>query len=377
MGTIFYLLFMIAVGAMIGGVTNSLAIKMLFRPYHPVYMFGKRLPFTPGLIPKRREELAEQLGKMVVEHLLTPEGIRRKLMAREWMDGAVKWARHLVEMWLSRRQTVQELLVRVGIEQPKELVCAKAVQWLDKTYEQWMEQMRPKAIRDVFPDEVQMKMEERIGELANYIAGRALDYFQSEEGKQRIAKMIDEFFSGRGMFGNMLQMFLGNVNLVDKVQPEIIKFLRHSGTRELLAKLLLNEWNKLTCYPFAAVEELIGKERIRQFLHRFVINAVERNDVFEKSIADLIAPYRGQLMDEWIPRALEAGRQWISDQVETIVERLQLADIVRSEVETFSVERLEEMILSISRREFKMITYLGALLGGIIGAIQGIIGLWL
>ena len=104
---------------------------------------------------------------------------------------------------------------------------------------------------------------------------------------------------------------------------------------------------------------------------------MERNDVFEKSIADLIAPYRGQLMDEWIPRALEAGRQWISDQVETIVERLQLADIVRSEVETFSVERLEEMILSISRREFKMITYLGALLGGIIGAIQGIIGLWL
>jgi uncharacterized membrane protein YheB (UPF0754 family) len=377
MRTIFYLLFMIVVGAMIGGVTNALAIKMLFRPYHPIYVFGKRLPFTPGLIPKRREELAVQLGKMVVEHLLTPEGIRRKLMTREWVNGAVKWARQFVETWLSRRQTVRELLERVGIEKPKELVREKAVQWLDKAYEQWMEQMRPKVIRDVFPDEMQMKMKARIGDLANYIADRALDYFQSEEGKQRIAKMIDEFFSGRGMFGNMLQMFLGNVNLVDKVQPEIIKFLRHSGTRELLTKLLLNEWNKLTCYPFAAVEELIGKERIRQSLHRLVINAVEHNDFFEKSIADLIAPYRGQLMDEWILRAVEASGQWISGQVETIVERLQLADIVRSEVESFSVERLEEMILWISRREFKMITYLGALLGGIVGFFQGIIGLWL
>ncbi len=80
METFVYLLFMVAVGALIGGVTNFIAIVMLFRPYEPMYVFGKRLPFTPGLIPKRRRELAEQLGKTVVEHLVTPEGLRRKLM---------------------------------------------------------------------------------------------------------------------------------------------------------------------------------------------------------------------------------------------------------------------------------------------------------
>ncbi|OAT72084.1 DUF445 domain-containing protein [Parageobacillus thermoglucosidasius] len=377
MGTIFYLLFMIVVGAIIGGVTNSLAIKMLFRPHHPVYMFGKRLPFTPGLIPKRREELAEQLGKMVVEHLLTPEGIRRKLMTNEWTDGAVEQVQQFVETWLSRGRTVRRVLEQMGIRQPEELIRTKAVQWLDKVYEQGMEPMRSKAIRDVFPDEVQKKIEARIGDLANYIADRALDYFQSEEGKQRIAKMIDEFFSGRGMFGNMLQMFLGNANLVDKVQPEIIKFFRHSGTRELFAQLLFNEWNKLTSYPFAVVEELIGKERIRRSLRCLIISAVERDDFLARSLAELIAPYRERIMNEWIPKAVAAGGRWISDQVEAIIERLQLADIVRFEVESFSVERLEEMILSISRREFKMITYLGALLGGIIGFFQGIIGLWL
>ncbi|RSL34658.1 DUF445 family protein [Salibacterium salarium] len=70
---------MIIIGAVIGGVTNSLAIKMLFRPYRPVYVGKWRLPFTPGLIPKRRGEMAEQMGKMVVTHLLTPERIREKL----------------------------------------------------------------------------------------------------------------------------------------------------------------------------------------------------------------------------------------------------------------------------------------------------------
>ena len=48
---------------------------MLFRPHRPIYIGKFQVPFTPGLIPKRRDELAVQLGKMVVEHLLTPEGI--------------------------------------------------------------------------------------------------------------------------------------------------------------------------------------------------------------------------------------------------------------------------------------------------------------
>ncbi|NCT39427.1 DUF445 family protein [Bacillus sp. EB93] len=61
------------VGAVIGGFTNLLAIRMLFRPYKPIHIFGKQLPLTPGLIPKRQDELAKQLGKLVVDHLITPE----------------------------------------------------------------------------------------------------------------------------------------------------------------------------------------------------------------------------------------------------------------------------------------------------------------
>lgn len=69
------ILFMVVVGAVIGGFTNLLAIRMLFRPYKPIHIFGKQLPLTPGLIPKRQDELAKQLGKLVVDHLITPESI--------------------------------------------------------------------------------------------------------------------------------------------------------------------------------------------------------------------------------------------------------------------------------------------------------------
>ncbi len=44
------------IGAVIGYITNWLAIKMLFRPREAKYIFGMKLPFTPGLIPKEKVE---------------------------------------------------------------------------------------------------------------------------------------------------------------------------------------------------------------------------------------------------------------------------------------------------------------------------------
>jgi uncharacterized membrane protein YheB (UPF0754 family) len=79
------------------------------------------------------------------------------------------------------------------------------------------------------------------------------------------------------------------------------------------------------------------------------------------------------MLDEWIPKVVEQSINKVVSQMDSLLAKLQLSKIVQAQVETFSVARLEELILGISRREFKMITYLGALLGGIIGLVQGLI----
>ncbi|MGA9231226.1 MAG: DUF445 family protein, partial [Exiguobacterium oxidotolerans] len=63
--TILKIIGMIVLGATIGAVTNHLAIRMLFRPLEAKYIGKYRIPFTPGLIPKRRDELAANLGRTV------------------------------------------------------------------------------------------------------------------------------------------------------------------------------------------------------------------------------------------------------------------------------------------------------------------------
>ena len=68
-------------GAIIGYVTNALAIKMLFRPLNEIRFLGFRLPFTPGILPRERRKLADSIGGMVERELLTPVVLRERLGA--------------------------------------------------------------------------------------------------------------------------------------------------------------------------------------------------------------------------------------------------------------------------------------------------------
>ena len=62
-------------GAFIGYLTNKIAIKMLFRPLKELRIFGVRIPMTPGVIPAKRQELAQNFGEVVGGHLLTSKEI--------------------------------------------------------------------------------------------------------------------------------------------------------------------------------------------------------------------------------------------------------------------------------------------------------------
>jgi uncharacterized membrane protein YheB (UPF0754 family) len=77
----------LVIGALIGYVTNAVAIKMLFRPLKPVKIFGIRLPFTPGILPRERHKLADSIGSMVERKLLTPEILKERLKREDVRAG--------------------------------------------------------------------------------------------------------------------------------------------------------------------------------------------------------------------------------------------------------------------------------------------------
>jgi uncharacterized membrane protein YheB (UPF0754 family) len=76
-----------ALGALIGYVTNAVAIRMLFRPLREIRVLGFRLPFTPGVLPRERRKLAENIGRMVERELFTPEVLATRLDRPEVREG--------------------------------------------------------------------------------------------------------------------------------------------------------------------------------------------------------------------------------------------------------------------------------------------------
>lgn len=64
------------IGAIIGYFTNLIAVKMLFRPLKPIKIGNFTLPFTPGIIPKRKDKLAEAIGNTVGNNLFTRQDVQ-------------------------------------------------------------------------------------------------------------------------------------------------------------------------------------------------------------------------------------------------------------------------------------------------------------
>ncbi|WP_440614863.1 DUF445 domain-containing protein [Bacillus subtilis] len=365
-------IFMIVIGAAIGAVTNHLAIQMLFRPYKAYYLFGKRVPFTPGLIPRRRDELAKQMGLMVVNHLLTPEGIKKRLVSDAAKTQALRVGEQLIQKLSLSEVTVKEALEKAGMKRPEKAADAWISSWTDDKLNELFRQYGDQSLKELVPIEVQEKLEEKIPMISGYILSRSVSYFESDEGKIRLGNMIDDFLKERGMLGSMVQMFLGNSSLADRVLPELVKFLRNEETNKLLSDLLKNEWGKLREYTFNEADEKWNAKALIFSLKRRVLQAFSTAPFFDNTIGTLTVRYESELTQQMLPALLDKLLEGISSNLESVLKRLRLEEIVKEQVDQFPVERLEEMVLSISKKEFKMITYLGGLLGGIIGAIQAL-----
>jgi len=70
------LLFYPFIGALIGWLTNTIAILMLFHPYEEKRIWRIKIPFTPGLIPARIERLAQEVSGAIRDHFLSGGDIK-------------------------------------------------------------------------------------------------------------------------------------------------------------------------------------------------------------------------------------------------------------------------------------------------------------
>ncbi|GEK31567.1 UPF0754 membrane protein YheB [Kurthia zopfii] len=379
MSTFLTILFMVVVGALIGGATNHIAIKMLFRPHNPVYLWGKRLPFTPGLIPRRRDELAKQLGKTVVNYLLTPETFRSKFFNATMKGKASKWLNDKTqEVVFSQDKTLQQWLDQAGLSHAPQVIEEKVDLLIQQQIGNFQNVLATQTVEQLLPESWKAKADIKIPEISRYILNKGDGYFESPEGVQTIKGLIDGFLTSKGTFGGMVQMFIGDgTSLIPMFQREIKKFLTSDQTFAMLNNMIDKEWRKI---QVQTIPQLVGEldfESTTLRVQKYAKEQLAIRDRLDLPLVHYLPDGAKWLEENAFPKLIDTAFDQGEKKLEDVLKRMDLETVVKEQVDKFPVETLEDLVLGISKREFKMITVLGFVLGGIIGLLQGFVAILL
>ena len=198
------------IGAVIGCFTNYIALKMLFRPYEPKRLFGKNLPFTPGLIPKRRKEIARAIGTMVERDLLDKKAVAAALGSEEITD------------------KVADFLLGYTVEFPEEKEGAFSSQ--------------------------EMSVEGRVVSSPGKLVAEALSHLNI---KEPVSKELYRYMSEK-ISGNLMARFVSDSlmqELAENLADKLESYLNHDG-KHVISEAVDQEIKKLSGM---CVEEILTK----------------------------------------------------------------------------------------------------------------------
>lgn len=90
------------VGALIGWITNVIALRLLFRPRLPLV-----IPFTnfkiQGLIPRRKRELSRSVGKIIESELLSSKDIMGQVNYEAMEKEVMTATERIIEKWAQKK----------------------------------------------------------------------------------------------------------------------------------------------------------------------------------------------------------------------------------------------------------------------------------
>lgn len=175
----------IGMGALAGGLTNTVAIWMLFHPYRPPKIGRWELGFFQGAVPKNQDRLAAAIGRTVGGKLLT-EGDLKRIFGRPEFRAAFdrRLADFLDELLLRERGSIRDLLpagVAPRVEALLDDVVGHGLARLDEY---------------VHSERFEALVEERAEELLGVISDEPIGGILTPAREETIREAADEWLTG-------------------------------------------------------------------------------------------------------------------------------------------------------------------------------------
>lgn len=240
-------------GTVIGWGTNFIAVKMLFRPYNPIKIGKFTLPFTPGVLPKRRNQFAEALGEMISKELFTSEDIKNLFLSENVKNIVVNSVANEI---VNNDNTIKEnLLKNISEEQFSKF---------QSSLENYIAEKFVNALLNI--------------ELGNLVA---------EEGYKSVKEKLKGSFLGTFINDDFIASFL--VSLSDTID----KYIREQGKEKTLP-YINNEVEEIIKHtPAELFENLnISEEKFKKVIEKIYTKIVldKMNNIFNNfNISEVVA----------------------------------------------------------------------------------------
>lgn len=375
MNPVIQVLLMALIGALIGGMTNTIAIKMLFRPYEAKYLFGKRLPFTPGVIPLRRDEASTKLGDIITGHLLTPEVFEQKLKSPETDKLIMHFIDRQIETIETERLAPSYFLERLSAGLTNKIVDSFNEEIRLKVTEEG-QKLYVRTIDDIMPSDALNAVDSKVAHLAYDINDKLVQYISSDKGFRDIYTMVDEFTENRGRIARSIKYVMTKESLTERVQTELLKLIQQEKMIDIETRVIEDEYKQI---KQSELSELVTGSDLDNILNS-IIEVMQQKIDIRQILNTPITDFNRDLFD----RFKEKGKYKLKDNfieysgknMSKIMNKLQLAEVIKKQIDSFELSKLEDLVMDVANKEFKMIMMLGYVLGGIVGIAQGILVLF-
>ena len=144
--------------AIIGWLTNYIAVKMLFRPKKPVNLLLFKIQ---GIFPKRQKALAENLGKTIEKNLISHDDIQKVINDKSFHDGFINIASRKIDDFINVKiATINPMIASFLSDDLKQKIRSVLMEELEAMVPEFLEKAASELeSRIVFSEVVREKIE--------------------------------------------------------------------------------------------------------------------------------------------------------------------------------------------------------------------------
>ena len=311
-------------GGIIALSTNWLAIKMLFRPHQAKYIFGIKVPFTPGLIPRERARLTQKLAQAIGTRLLNPQ-----VLMGTFKDPS---------RWPIPNITVKELLEKLDLPHLQaDALPVKTKKLASLLIDKLLDKLKDKQTLAQDQNHPPLTIPEEIDQAL----------------AQLVYNVIDE------SIGGFAKIFISKEKIYHSIKTNILTYLSTPANYPFIEEKIHQAIDHI-------FQQSVVQQQLQQLYHRNL----------KEEIGNILsgghAPQTNKEMEviDANPQKKHVVAYVLEHIAKYLAHAMPIEDMIQNQLKSFDMAEAEDLILTIAGRELRLIIWLGGLLGFIIGGLS-------